>query len=97
MANLGVFDWIRDGVRRSIILGVSDAFEQLGTPDDRNELHPQLAGALLEVAPRMIESSSEAAAIAAPTKGSGKTERRRLGRSLEQIRATADKLGKDAA
>lgn len=95
MANLGVFDWIREGVRRSILLGVSDAFEQLGTPDDRNELHPQLAGALREVAPRAIEASSTAATTA--PRSMSKPERRRLGRSLEQIRSTADKIGKDAA
>lgn len=95
MANLGVFDWIRDGVRRSILLGVSDAFEQLGTPDDRHELHPQLANALRDAAPRVLEAPS--AATSAAPRGTTKTERRRLGRSLEQIRSTADKLGKDVA
>ncbi len=93
MANLGVFEWIREGVRRSILLGVSDAFEQIGTHDDRAELHPQLATALRDAAPRAIEGP---VATASP-RNMSKPERRRLGRSLEQIRSTAGKLGKEAA
>lgn len=93
MANLGVFEWIRDGVRRSILLGVSDAFEQIGTHDSATDLHPQLASALRDAAPRALESP---AAVASP-RSTPKPERRRLGRSLEQIRSTADKLGKEAA
>ena len=96
MANLGVFDWIRDGVRRSILLGVSDAFEQIGCPEDRNELHPQLTLALREAAPRMLESSA-ATVASTSTRGMSKPERRRLGRSLDQIRSTAEQLGKEAA
>lgn len=92
MANLGVFDWIREGVRRSILMGVSDAFEQLGTPEDRGELHPQLASALREAAPRALEAPGSMT-----PRGLSKPERRRLGRSLEQIRSTADKIDKEAA
>jgi len=96
MANLGVFDWIREGVRRSILMGVSDAFEQLGTPDDRAEFHPQLASALREAAPRALEAPG-AIGPSGASRNLSKPERRRLGRSLEQIRSTADKLGKEAA
>ena len=85
MANLGVFDWLREGVRRSILLGVSDAFEQIGTSDDRAELHPQLANALRDAAPRALEASVDASA----TRTMSKPERRRLGRSLDQIRSVA--------
>jgi hypothetical protein len=92
MANLGVFEWIREGVRRSILLGVSDAFEQMGTTDDHTEFHPQLANALREAAPRALEAAPSPA-----SRSLSKPERRRLGRSLEQIRSTADKLGKEAA
>lgn len=95
MANLGVFEWIREGVRRSILLGVSDAFEQIGTPEDRHELHPQLAGALRDASPRTL-LEAPAATVATPRSAS-KPERRRLGRSLDQIRSTAEKLGKEAA
>jgi len=32
--NFNFFDWIRDGVRRSVLLGVSDAVETMGMPPD---------------------------------------------------------------
>ena len=28
------FEWIREGVKRSVLLGVSDAVETMGTPHD---------------------------------------------------------------
>jgi hypothetical protein len=90
MANLGVFEWIREGVRRSILLGVSDAFEQLGTPEDSHELHPQLASALRDAGPRGLESPH-----AVSQRSASKAERRRLGRSLEQIRTNAEKIGSE--
>jgi hypothetical protein len=35
------FEWIRDGVRQSVLLGVSDAIEELGTPAQGEETHPE--------------------------------------------------------
>ena len=93
MANLGVFEWLREGVRRSILLGVSDAFEQIGTTDTSTDLHPQLAIALRNSAPRALEVSGEPAA----QRSLSKPERRRLGRSLDQIRSTANKLENSAS
>ncbi|MEZ6074929.1 MAG: hypothetical protein R3C56_04395 [Pirellulaceae bacterium] len=43
MNNMNFFGWIRDGVRQSVLLGVSDAVEQLGTPAPVEELHPSVA------------------------------------------------------
>ena len=40
--NVGVFGWIREGVRRAVLLGFSDAVEQIGAADDKDALHPQL-------------------------------------------------------
>ena len=79
MSNLGVFHWIREGVRRSVLLGFSDAVEQLGVAADGSEpLHPQLAAVLREAAPAALTHAAEPA----------KHERKRLGRSLEQLRQT---------
>ncbi len=79
MSNLGVFGWIRESVRRSVLLGFSDAVEQLGTASDADEeLNPQLAAVLRESAPRAIEQHSD--------KPAGKSQRKRLGRSLDQLR-----------
>lgn len=81
MSGLNFFSWIRDGVRQSVLLGVSDAVEQLGTPPSNDELHPSVAGFL----------STERAGLDAPNltaKSSKKsTGRKRLGKSLKDIGA----------
>ena len=47
-SNVGVFGWIREGVRRAVLLGFSDAVEQIGAADDKDALHPQLQSLLRE-------------------------------------------------
>lgn len=85
--SVNFFSWIREGVRQSVLLGVSDAIEQLGTPAPTEELHPSVAGFLQNRperssgAARMIaaESSSDAAG------GNQRAPRKRLGKSLKDI------------
>ena len=84
MSNTGVFHWIRDAVRRSVLLGFSDAVEQLGVPGESSELHPQITAALLQ-ATGAVEHQP------APSRLAPRPERKRLGRSLDQIRDTAPK------
>ena len=80
MSNLGVFGWIRESVKRSVLLGFSDAVEQLGSAADPSDpIHPQLAAVLRQAAPPL-------ALAEAPDRRPGKSERKRLGRSLEQLR-----------
>lgn len=68
-----VFDWIREGVKRSVILGVHDAVEAIGSPAD-DDARQRLA-ALLPPA----EGAASGAALVAGTK------RKRLGRSLRDF------------
>jgi hypothetical protein len=83
MSNLGVFGWIRESVKRSVLLGFSDAVEQLGNAADPSDpIHPQLAAVLRQAAPPL-------ALAEAPQQRPNKSERKRLGRSLEQLRAPA--------
>lgn len=35
--NFNFFEWIRDGVKRSVLLGVTDAVHQLGMPSDEEK------------------------------------------------------------
>lgn len=84
MNNMNFFGWIRDGVRQSVLLGVSDAVEQLGTPAAIEELHPSVAGFLKidgqhNAAPKLTHSA------AAP---SAAKSRRRLGKSLKEMGST---------
>ena len=87
MEGFNFFAWIRDGVRRSVLLGVSDAVEQLGAPDSEEELHPGLAGVL-----HLNQSSANTPRIAANKKTTGK---RRLGKSLKEM-GTAQTSGSNA-
>lgn len=68
-----VFDWIREGVKRSVILGVHDAVEAIGSPTD-DDARQRLA-AILPPA----HAAADGPALAAGTK------RKRLGRSLREF------------
>ncbi len=74
--SVNFFDWIRYGVRQSVLLGVSDAIEQLGTPADSEDVHPGVAAFL-------ASEKSEKKRVGAAA--SGGTGRKRLGRSLKDI------------
>ncbi|GAB5403774.1 MAG: hypothetical protein Aurels2KO_20050 [Aureliella sp.] len=77
MSNMNLFTWIRDGVRQSVLLGVSDAVEQLGTPAAAEDLHPSVVGFLntdqSEGSPKITSKKSTAGG------------RKRLGKSLKEI------------
>ncbi len=94
MSNLGVFHWIRDAVRRSVLLGFSDAVEQLGSAAGADDqLHPQLSAVLREsAAPALAETAASGGSQAA-----GKSKPKRLGRSLEQFRHNAPKPAEGSA
>jgi hypothetical protein len=68
-----LFDWIREGVKRSVILGVSDAVEAIGSPGDDDGVRERLAGLL-----------PPAQGTAAPALASA-GKRKRLGRSLREL------------
>jgi hypothetical protein len=46
MTNNGFFGWIRQGVKQSVLLGVSDALDALGTVDSNESFHPSIAKAI---------------------------------------------------
>ncbi|XZE19668.1 hypothetical protein SH449x_004994 [Pirellulaceae bacterium SH449] len=92
-SNLGLFGWIREGVRQSVLLGVSDALESIGSPDSSEKLHPALlaidanrSSALLE-SPDSIGVDSSGPGSASPKRATGGSTatRKRLGRSLKDI------------
>ncbi|MEO1616049.1 MAG: hypothetical protein AAFV88_09385 [Planctomycetota bacterium] len=76
--NVNFFQWLRDGVRQSVLLGVSDAVDQIGLPEPDQDAQPALARLLGNEAPT--------------TKGRRKTKapttaasRKRLGKSLSDM------------
>src|SRR5687768_5097579 len=40
---MSFYEWIRDGVRHAVMMGFSDAVEQLGVPAQNQELNQHLA------------------------------------------------------
>lgn len=80
--NLGLFNWIREGVRQSVLLGVSDALESIGSPDSSDKLHPALLAIDSNRSSAVLESSDPA--LAKRTGGTS-SSRKRLGRSLKDI------------
>jgi hypothetical protein len=69
-----LFDWIRESVKRSVILGVSDAMEAIGSPDgDDSRVHlSHLLAAVTDAGPATVAQAPK---------------RKRLGRSLREFQA----------
>lgn len=86
--NFNFFEWLRDGVRQSVLLGVSDAVEQIGTPETGAEISPELAGLLNESG-----SGGGATATATATKRKRVARKgapqKRLGKSLQELNPPA--------
>jgi hypothetical protein len=75
---MNFFSWIRDGVRQAVLMGVSDAVGDIGTPTEGDDISQRLLQALRTGQPTLID---------APAQDRG--PRKKLGRSLGQIQATA--------
>lgn len=78
--NFNFFDWIRDGVKQSVLLGISDAAECIGTQKEVDHVNQQLFLAIRK---------SSSAALASPGPSGG--GRKSLGRSLQQIMDSEEK------
>lgn len=91
MNGMNFFTWIRDGVRQSVLLGVSDAIETLGTPASTEDLHPSVAGLLrveknADTSPRLAHAAANVGQA-----GGNQSNRKRLGRSLKDIETETKK------
>lgn len=91
MNGMNFFTWLRDGVRQSVLLGVSDAIETLGTPAATDELHPSVAG-LLKV-DKGVESGPAPMLTQGNNRQNNGGNRKRLGRSLKDIETESAKAG----
>ena len=75
---MNFFSWVRDGVRQAVLLGVSDAVGDIGTPPEGDDISQRLLEALRSGQPVIAEARS-----------SERGPRKKLGRSLEQIQTTS--------
>ena len=69
------FDWVREGVKQSVLLGVSDAAEHIATPAEADQLNSRLLSTFADG--RLITDQAK------PKGGRGR--RKALGRSLSTI------------
>jgi hypothetical protein len=76
--DVNFFAWLRNGVKQSVLLGVSDAIEDLGSPESADNLHPGVAALL-----RGEDSTATKRVGASGAKATA--NRKRLGRSLKDI------------
>ncbi len=77
--NFNFFDWIRDGVKRSVLLGVSDAVDQMGMPQDEESSKSKILGFLQQEEGATVQRRR----LSAPASGGGSS--RKLGRSIADI------------
>ena len=94
MSQPGLFGWIRDGVRQSVLLGVSDAMEVLGTPKDPEQLHPALQSMASSTLQRIAATEQSIDASATRVVGERSPQRKRLGRSLKDLSPGATSTAK---
>ena len=76
--NFNFFDWLRDGVKQSVIMGVNDAVDCLGTPQETDDVQQRLMG--------FIQSDTS---TSHKRVGSSGNRGKKLGRTLKQIQADA--------
>jgi hypothetical protein len=71
---MNFFSWIRDGVRHAVLLGVSDAVADIGTPVEGDDISQRLLHALRNGQPAIADARPQ-----------DRPARKKLGRSLDQI------------
>jgi hypothetical protein len=71
---MNFFTWVRDGVRHAVLLGLSDAVGDIGTPVEGDDMGQRLLQALRNGQPALADAGSQDRPV-----------RKKLGRSLEQI------------
>ena len=71
---MNFFSWIREGVRHAVVLGVSDAVGDIGTPTEGDDISQRLLQAIRTGQPALAEARSP-----------DRSPRKKLGRTLEQI------------
>jgi hypothetical protein len=75
---MNFFAWIRDGVRDAVLLGVSDAVGDIGTPAKGDDISQRLLQTLRSGQPAITDA-----------RGPERPPRKKLGRSLEQLQVGA--------
>jgi hypothetical protein len=71
---MNFFEWIRNGVRQAVLLGVTDAVDEIGTPAEGDDMNQRLLEVIRTGGPKTSGK-----------RVSGGSKRKKLGRSLQEI------------
>ncbi|TWT32872.1 hypothetical protein [Blastopirellula retiformator] len=78
--NFNFFQWMRDGVKQAVLLGVNDAVEQIGMPTEQEKGKSDFLGLMGNVG----ETAASRKSLGSGSSGSS-PRTKRLGRSLKDI------------
>ena len=78
------FEWIREGVKRSVLLGVSDAVETMGAPHDPEQARDKIMDFLKDESESETKKSRKRVSSSSSSSG-----QRKLGRSIAEIHPTS--------
>ena len=80
--NFNFFDWVRDGVKRSVLLGVSDAVDTMGMPTDQESSKDKILSFLQDDSEKQISGPQRRRLPGTTSK--------KLGRSISEIHSPAE-------
>ena len=78
------FERIREGVKRSVLMGVSDAVETMGAPHDPEQAQDKIMAFLKDEAETSATTSRRRVSSSSSSNG-----QRKLGRSIAEIHPTS--------
>lgn len=72
------FEWIRQGVKRSVLMGVSDAVNQMGAPHNADEVKDSVLA--------FLQDEGDKTPVSRRLSGTNEQGNRKLGRSIADLR-----------
>lgn len=75
---MNFFNWIREGVREAVLLGVTDAVEGIGTPPNGDDMGQRLLEVVRKGSPELAPANT----MTMPPR------RKKLGRSLNDVQSS---------
>lgn len=79
---MNLFNWIREGVRQAVLLGVSEAVETIGASPNGDDMSHRLLEVIRNGGPQV-----DGGTPGAPPALAAQARRKKLGRSLSDIQA----------
>lgn len=80
---MNFFNWIREGVRQAVLLGVSEAVESIGPAPNGEDMGKRMLEMIRRGGPQ-LDANCLPATVSSP-------KRKKLGRSLNEIQAGLEK------